>query len=377
MKIAYLLGSLNRGGTETLLLDVFRNAAQADYQMIGVYRHGGAYLDDFRKTDVPFIECGLKSKCFIPYLLRLRKILKSNQVNIAHAQQFIDCIYARIATVGINIRVVESFHGYDYEASLGSRLLIFLSMLLADKVCFVSEAEKRYYLKRYHLSDSAKYQVVYNGLDFSKFDYDFPEPDIFKKIDSAQPRIEKTLPRLRMAMVGNFVSVRSQSLVCRAIGLLQERDIAKFDFYFVGRRNENEPWRYDDCVNYCQTHGLDNVHFVGGRGDVPAILKHIDAFVYSSDHDTFGIAVVEALVCGIPVFVNDLDVMCELFSIGGISTFSQYKSKSAESLADKLTDYLHHPQQYVESAKQDAVKIRKRFSIQEHTKCLLELYKTL
>mgnify|MGYP002623711757 CR=1 FL=1 len=378
MKIAYLLGSLNRGGTETLLLDVFRNAANADYQMIGIYRHGGAYLDDFRKSDVPFIECGVKQKRFISYLLQLRKILKNNQVSVAHAQQFIDCLYARFATIGTNIKIVETFHGYDFDSSFSSRLLIFLSMLLADRVCFVSKAEKQYYLKRYHLFDSKKYQVVYNGLDFSKFDYDFPEPDIFTKIDSAKPRIEELLPRLRMAMVGNFVSGRSQSIVCRAIDILAQRGVTDFDFYFVGRRNEKEPWRYDDCVNYCQDHGLEHVHFVGGRGDVPAILRHIDAFVYSSDHDTFGIAVVEALACGIPVFVNDLDVMCELYTcVGRGNTRSQYKSKSAESLADVLTDYLNNQQEYAESAKQDAVKIRNRFSIQSHTKRLHEIYKTL
>lgn len=36
MKVAYLLGSLSRGGTETLLLDVFRNADKADFEFIGV-----------------------------------------------------------------------------------------------------------------------------------------------------------------------------------------------------------------------------------------------------------------------------------------------------------------------------------------------------
>ena len=36
MKVSCLLGSLSRGGTETLLLDVFRNADKADFEFIGV-----------------------------------------------------------------------------------------------------------------------------------------------------------------------------------------------------------------------------------------------------------------------------------------------------------------------------------------------------
>lgn len=38
MKVAYLLGSLNRGGTETLLLDVFRSADKAPFSFVGIHR---------------------------------------------------------------------------------------------------------------------------------------------------------------------------------------------------------------------------------------------------------------------------------------------------------------------------------------------------
>ena len=41
MTIAYLLGSLNRGGTETLLLDVMKSAHVAPYQMLLVHLKNG------------------------------------------------------------------------------------------------------------------------------------------------------------------------------------------------------------------------------------------------------------------------------------------------------------------------------------------------
>ena len=34
MKVAYFLGTLNRGGMETLLLDVFRQSREVSYQMM-------------------------------------------------------------------------------------------------------------------------------------------------------------------------------------------------------------------------------------------------------------------------------------------------------------------------------------------------------
>jgi len=44
MKVSYLLGSLNRGGTETLTLDVFRKAATNGLELIGIYRKKGGNI---------------------------------------------------------------------------------------------------------------------------------------------------------------------------------------------------------------------------------------------------------------------------------------------------------------------------------------------
>jgi hypothetical protein len=46
---AFLLGSLNRGGTETLLLDVFQNISSAKFEALGVYRKTG--FDNDRRDD--------------------------------------------------------------------------------------------------------------------------------------------------------------------------------------------------------------------------------------------------------------------------------------------------------------------------------------
>ena len=50
MKVVYLLGSLNRGGTETLMLDVFRNAVRCGLDAVCIYRKGGVCEDDLLGT---------------------------------------------------------------------------------------------------------------------------------------------------------------------------------------------------------------------------------------------------------------------------------------------------------------------------------------
>jgi len=124
MKIAYLLGSLNRGGTETLLLDVFRHSGKAGLDIIGFYRRSGALYQDFKDTAVPMIEFRPKFLFDPFYFIRLRRQLKKNQINIVHAQQALDAIYAWIACLGLEIKVVLTFHGYNFKYNVVDKMLI-------------------------------------------------------------------------------------------------------------------------------------------------------------------------------------------------------------------------------------------------------------
>jgi glycosyltransferase involved in cell wall biosynthesis len=54
-------------------------------------------------------------------------------------------------------------------------------------------------------------------------------------------------------------------------------------------------------------HGVaDRVHFLGQRGDVPALLAAADAFVLSSLEDSMANAMLEAMAAGLPVLATDV-----------------------------------------------------------------------
>lgn len=368
MKVAYLLGSLNRGGTETLLLDVFRSASTAAFPFIGVYRNGGALQADFEATS-PTLYCR-KPRPFLrlAYLRSLRRLLLSEQVTIVHAQQSLDAIYAYLATRGTGIRVVQTFHGFDYDCSQLQRWLIGLSMHCSDAVCFVSAYQRQHYLRHYAVLSAAKTHVLYNGVDFSRLDSTGePNPPLPTKSDPASRG-------MKLGMVGNFVSGRSQNSLVQFLLRLHEMEVP-YDFYFVGKRNEAEAWRYDDCVRFCDQNNLQEVHFLGSRGDVPQILHQLDAFVYATDHDTFGIAVVEAMAAGVPTFVNDYGVMKEITHQGGWATL--YRTGDTEDLLERFLSFCTNPAAAREHACNTAATIRKTYSIAAHLQQLNALYLSL
>jgi len=350
MKVAYLLGSLNRGGTETLLLDCFQNSAQAPYNMIGIYRKDGKLSSAFKQTNSKLLKLTPRYFLDINYLLRLRKILKQEQVSVVHAQQALDALYAKLASIGCNRKIILTFHGFDFKNKVLDKIIYRLIIKNTDCNIFVSNVQQKYYIRKYKLEDKRQ-QVVYNGISFSKFKEDVLL-DIRKELN-----IQPTT--LLFAMVGNFVPGRDQISVC--------------NFLFVGKKDEAEPWRFDNCVEYCKQHNLsDKVHFLGGRNDVPIILPQLDAFVYSSEYDTFGIAVIEAIASGIPVFVNDWDVMQEITENGKLAVL--YKTKDENDLNQKFMHYMQNKYLYLAQAKQSAIEVKQKFSIENHINCLYNLY---
>jgi L-malate glycosyltransferase len=364
IKVIYLLGSLNRGGTETLLLDTFRNLNEKDFVAECFYRKGGTLEKDFQLSGIPVKKIST-GKNPLAYIQHLRNEIKKSGANLVHAQQFIDAFYAYWACVGLKVKVIQTFHGYDYDNDwLGKALLIFI-IKRTDLNIYVSHSIKDYYTFRYKL-DALYQEVVYNGIDFNKF----------RKLSLSQVTLRDELKlsndTLLLGTVGNFIDVRDPLTICRFLKLLYENN-TDFHFIFVGKKSDTHPELYDDCVNYCRENGFaDRVSFAGVRQDVPQLLPQLDAFIYATDHDTFGIAVVEAIYAGIPVFVNNHPVMNEITSNGKLAIL--YPTKKEQGFMNRFNDYLTNKEIYQARAKQSSLLISEKYGIEQHIQSLKKMY---
>lgn len=367
MKIAYLLGSLNRGGTETLLLDVFRNAVRSKLDAIGVYRKGGVLEEEFIQSGVTMYKLKV-GKNLLSYLIKLRKLIINNDIRIVHAQQPIDALYALLACTGKKTKIILTFHGYDFNDKVRDRLIVKFVIKHTDRNIFVSESLGNYYIQKYKLNPATQ-QVVYNGISFDKLN------TLTHQISNVRNELEISSETLLLGTVGNFVNGRDQQTLCRFLKLLNQEKV-DFHFIFVGKKADNMPQLFDNCVNYCSQNGLsERVTFLGSRSNVPEILYQLDAFVYATNHDSFGIAVVEAMATGIPVFVNDWEVMNEITNKGEQAIV--YKTRDEADLLQHFMLFLHDKQFYQTKAKEAAIFVRENYSIEKHIQNLKIIYKTV
>ena len=371
MKIAYLFGSLTHGGAETLMLDVFRNATKNGLDAFGIYRKTGEHENGFLHSGLPMFKLPAK-KNLISYLLSLRKLIIANNATVVHAQQPIDALYSYLACLGTGIKIMLTFHGYEFNQSFTSLSIIKFIIHHTHRNIFVSEAQRDYYIKKYHLKPQNQ-RVVYNGISFEKMSVS--EEQLENKpmdISFIRKELQISQDTILLGSVGNFLPVRDQMTLCRFAKELKQTGI-DFRLLLIGKRLEFAASLYDDCVNYCKENKLtDNVLFAGLRTDVPRILPLLDAFVYATDHDTFGIAVVEAMATATPVFVNDWEVMNEITGHGKYATL--YKTKDEKDLLEKFLLFLKNKDEYTEKAGAAKQYVRDMFSIEKHIEDLKKTY---
>lgn len=100
----------------------------------------------------------------------------------------------------------------------------------------------------------------------------------------------------------NVGTIEVRKNVLLAVKALEENDALPGDLHLVivGRHTSYT----DEVLRYVRAHGLDSrVHILHGVSDaeLPALYAGAEAFVYPSRYEGFGIPIIEAISCGLPV----------------------------------------------------------------------------
>ena len=361
MNLIYQLGSLNRGGTEILSLDLFHCVNRDCLNIICLHRKGGDLERDFSQTNVNMIHVSKK----IEYIFRLRRLVKQKDIKVIHSHIALDVLLASISTIGLGVKVIFSIHSIANPKNLLTSFLKILAIRLSFLNICVSKAVLSHYQNSVSKSTHEKYRLLYNGINMDKL-YDN---------GIAQLRSEfkiKNTEALLLGSVGNFTSVRDQYFICRFLSLLDNHGI-DFHCFFVGGQSSSEPHLFAQCIRYCNDNKLsDRVHFLGVRADIAKILKQLDAFIYASIRDTFGISVIEAMAVGVPVFVNDWKVMLEITGDGEYANI--YRSGDEHHLLEYFMDFVASKDEYTIKATNGAKMVNSKFSIERHIRSLKQIY---
>ncbi|MGI9067503.1 MAG: glycosyltransferase family 4 protein [Pyrinomonadaceae bacterium] len=363
MRVMHILDSLNRGGAEMLALDLCRNARSNNLDLTFVATGGGDLEADFRNSGVIFQRLQRRLPVDLRLAGRIGRIIKEREIDVVHTHQAVEALHAYLATRGGRVKRVMTFHLCTSDAK--NKVALNLLAPRMDANVAVSRELLKCLEHEAGFNTGDRFHVVHNGVDHRRL-----EPT------GANLRAELGLNdgALVLGMIGNFYpdGRKDQVTICRALPRVFA-EVPAAHFLFIGGSFPAASQLLQECVALCRELGIsERVHFLGKRSDIPDLLSSLDVYVQSSVNESLGIAVIEAMLTGLPVVVSDIGALLEVTGEGEYAV--TFRTGDAAELADKLIELCHDEHRRGELAGMGKAWATSHFSIEAHIASLITLY---
>lgn len=290
LRVMFLLTSMPVGGAETLLASLVRGLDPRRFAPEVTCLKQRGPLGEELAAEFPVHSELLSNKFDLRVLPRLWRLLRDRQIDAvvtvgAGDKMFWGRIAARLAGVPV---VVSALHSTGWPDSVGrlNRLLT----PLTDAFIGVADSHAEHLVAHEHFPRD-KVSTIYNGVDTERF---VPH-------DGTAIKLELGLP-LQSQVVAILAALRPEknhALFLRGAQRIAMR-LPDTQFLVVG----DGPLRRELESLASHLDIADRTHFLGSRGDVPALLSACDILALTSHNEASPVSVLEALSCGVPVVAS-------------------------------------------------------------------------
>ncbi len=169
IRICFVIGTLDVGGTEKQLLLLCRYIDKKRFQPFVISLRGGRIKEEFQQHGIAVKVIGKKFRIDPVCFLRLIIVLKRIKPDILQTFLFTANTWGRIA--GILIRVPFIVASERSTDPWKKKYHIFVDRILAfftDKIVCNSMAVRGHYQKKFKIA-SRKFVLIRNGVDFARF----------------------------------------------------------------------------------------------------------------------------------------------------------------------------------------------------------------
>ncbi|MBC7226910.1 MAG: glycosyltransferase family 4 protein [Thermoflexales bacterium] len=226
-------------------------------------------------------------------------------VDLFHATEHLLPRFSRIRTVFTLHDLIFLFHPETHKPLNRWFLTLMMPRFLraADAVIAVSECTKRDAVRAYGIPEE-KITVIYEGVSLR-----------FRPADPEAVRVVRAkygLPEHFILYVGTIEPRKNLTALLEAYAALQARNTQYATrLVIVGKKG----WLYEGFFRRLRELGLEeHVHFTGyvPDEDLPALYSAADLFVFPSLYEGFGLPVLEAMACGVPVVCSNTSSLPEV-----------------------------------------------------------------
>ncbi len=303
-RVLHVVSAMNRGGAETLLMNVYRNIDRTKIQFDFVsHRNENCDYDDeiMSLGGRIFRIQSLGQAGPFAYIKELIRIMSADQYLAVHAHTDYQSGFPVLAakTHGIERRICHSHsnswvRGYNVKEKLTLKVLQTIIKYSATDYCACSVEAARF-LYGQQLVDRGQVCLLKNGIDIGQFVHLDGDGRL-----SLRHELHISQDAKIIGHVGTFSESKNQIFLLKVLKRVLDEDM-NVVAVLVGEgplktsiEEEAKKW------------GLsNNIRFLGMRTDIPRLMKEFDVFLFPSLFEGFGIVALEAQSSGTPCVVAD------------------------------------------------------------------------
>ncbi len=300
-------------------------------------------------------------------LLRIRRILRTNDIDIVHVDGVTNFVPALAAAL---TRTPIVWHYNDHLVGPLKRLLLPLLSRLASTVIVQGEN-----LRQSRTGGDARLRdktvVLPSAVDPGKFHAGARDLEERRRI-----RQELGLPPecVLVGSVGNINRFKGYTYFVEAAAAIK-RQVPSARFLIVGAKLDTDPGYWEQLHELADRLGLtEDLVYTGFRDDVARVLSALDVFVLASVLESCPVAILEAMAMQVPVVATDVGAVSEMVLHG--RTGFVVPPREPDAIAEAVMRYLHMPdeqvRQMMEAARQRVESEYSVGKIARQQKCLYE-----
>jgi len=337
LTVAQILPRLHTGGVERGTLEVAAELVRHGHRSLVVADRGGLEGDLIAQGSEHYPwAIGKKSLQTLRFVPRLRQLLSAEQVDIVHVRSRLPAWIAYLAWRGLppqsRPHFVTTFHGF-YSVGRYSAI-----MTKGERVIAVSESIRTHILEKYPQVDPVQVSVIYRGVNPQAFPFGFTPGDAWTR--NWHQEFPETTGKFLLTIVGRISRLKGHAAFIELIQRLVDQE-ANVHGLVVGAPGSPTSTYFSQLRRRAEQRGLP-ITFTGGRNDVRDILAHSDILLsLSSQPESFGRTVAEALAVGTPVVAYDHGGVGEI--LGAAFPEGAVPEGDLSVAVERLLQFRHQP----------------------------------
>lgn len=352
-KIIHIISDIGTGGGQTHLIDILKNIDRQKFKIFVICPPKGHYINEVKKYADEYYFINF-NQSFLKITLQLYNFLKITKPDIIHNHLLRACYLASPVARLFTRKVFNNLHGSVTDDITANKIKIAI-YIIYNKLLNILGCQ---YIA---VSEFNKNQLIQQKIKKSDI------TTIYNGIGNQWSSVKKTINMNTGLKLISVCRLAPQKGVFSLLNIAQKAE-------YINLKIIGDGTLYEEMKQTIDKQNLKNVNLLGFQKDVKSFLHEADAFILTSEWESMGIAIAEAMACALPVIASNVGGIPELI-IDGKGGFL-CESNDIDGFVEKIKYLKDNPHLREEFSAFNRKRFKDNFTLEQMINKLEALYES-